>query len=149
MLKREDIEKREDLILSPFATRAAASRGRIVPEEAGKVWAVYPRPQLQRDSFLSLNGLWNLKGKKIVVPFSPEAPLSGFLEGRHFKHVPMLMKYEKTVVLPDDFRKGKRVLLHFGAVDQTCEVLVNHIPVGKHAGGYLPFTCDITDKTEK
>ncbi|MCR5032915.1 MAG: MFS transporter [Lachnospiraceae bacterium] len=119
--------------------------GRIVPEEAGKVWAVYPRPQLQRDSFLSLNGLWNLKGKKIVVPFSPEAPLSGFLEGRHFKHVPMLMKYEKTVVLPDDFRKGKRVLLHFGAVDQTCEVLVNHISVGKHAGGYLPFTCDITD----
>ncbi len=120
--------------------------GQIVPGEAAKVWDIYPRPQMKRDSFLSLNGLWTLNGKEILVPFSPEAPLSGFLQGKHFKHVPMLMKYEKTIALPESFReRGKRILLHFGAVDQTCEVYVNHRQVGDHAGGYLPFTCDITD----
>ena len=111
----------------------------------------YPRPQLRRDSYVNLNGVWNYTvedgeeyTKKntgtIVVPFSPESLLSGCdfqLQSGE------TLWYERTFTLPDGFRKD-RVLLHFGAVDQSCRVLVNDKPVGGHEGGYLPFTLDIT-----
>ncbi len=112
----------------------------------------YPRPQLRRDSYLNLNGVWNYTvedgeeyTKKntgtIVVPFSPESLLSGCdfqLQSGE------TLWYERTFTLPDGFRKD-RVLLHFGAVDQSCRVLVNDKMVGSHEGGYLPFTLDITN----
>lgn len=111
----------------------------------------YPRPQLRRDSYLCLNGLWDYtvedgdeysrrRSGKILVPFSPESLLSGCdfrLESGE------TLWYERTFTLPEGFRRD-RVLLHFGAVDQCCRVLVNDRPVGGHQGGYLPFTLDVT-----
>ncbi|MDK1328968.1 sugar-binding domain-containing protein [Arthrobacter sp. zg-Y1143] len=114
----------------------------------------YPRPQLVRDSYLNLNGYWEYAVTpaavqqppdtwegQILVPFSPEAPLSGV--GRQLQPDQALW-YRRTVRLPEGFA-GERVLLHFGAVDQSCTVTVNGIPVGGHVGGYLPFTLDVTD----
>lgn len=101
----------------------------------------YPQPQLRRDSFLSLNGAWQLNGNEITVPFPPEsraAQYQGALDE--------LMSYERAFELPKGFYQGRqRVLLHFGAVDQVCHVYVNNHLVIKHEGGYLPFSADVTD----
>ncbi len=135
----------------------------------------YPRPQMRRDSFLNLNGRWEYAvrsdGKapeefdgEIIVPFSPESLLSGVLRQVGPEDV---LWYRRRFTLPEGFRKererkrdalqnGKwiylpdgsgqdRVLLHFGAVDQSCKVFLNGELVGEHEGGYLPFSCDITD----
>ena len=114
----------------------------------------YPRPQLVRDSYLNLNGYWAYAltpdsraaapeawDGQILVPFSPEAPLSGV--GRQLQPAEALW-YRRSITLPDGFA-GERVLLHFGAVDQSCTVTVNGVPVGGHDGGYLPFSLDVTD----
>lgn len=111
----------------------------------------YPRPGLVRDSYLNLNGEWEYcisTQKKtdqydgtILVPFSPESMLSGvgkILQPDQYLH------YRTSFSIPEGFVK-KRVLLHFGAVDQECEVYVNGVYVGKHIGGYLPFSFDITE----
>ncbi|MBR2043550.1 MAG: glycoside hydrolase family 2 [Clostridia bacterium] len=108
----------------------------------------YPRPQLKRESFLSLDGIWELyaDGEKydILVPFCVESALSGvnksFASG--------LFCYKKHFVLPNGFNKG-RVLIHFGAVDQKCTLLINGREVGEHTGGYNAFSFDITDYIEK
>lgn len=102
-------------------------------------WNVYPRPQMKRDSFYSLNGIWELNGTPVRVPFPPQAQLSGY-KGQIHKH----MIYRKCFSLPEDFCKG-RVLLHFGAVDQIAEVYLNGCFVCRHEGGYLPFSADITE----
>ena len=110
----------------------------------------YPRPQLRRDSYLSLCGPWQLSVKKgentthlgtIAVPFPPEARLSG-IERPLQKGERYL--YEKTVTLPEDFCRDV-VLLHFGAVDQIATVSVNGSVFPAHVGGYLPFSLDVTD----
>ncbi len=124
---------------------------------ADHVWQEYPRPQMVRDSYINLNGLWNYSianthlsipdsldrirwDGKILVPFSPEAPLSG---------VKRQLKPGQTLCYQRDFALGTlsegRLLLHFGAVDQRCRVCINEKLVGNHEGGYLPFTLDITD----
>lgn len=102
-------------------------------------WQSYPRPQLKRDSYVILNGKWRLNGKSIEVPFAPQSSLSGY-EGA----IADELVYETTFSIPESFKDG-RVLLHFGAVDQVCEVYVNSILAGKHEGGYLHFNFDITD----
>ena len=112
----------------------------------------YPRPQMVRESYVNLNGLWDCAFSlsaetprvyegQIVVPFSPEAPLSGV--GRPLGRTEVL-HYRRIFTLPAGFRRG-RVLLHFGAVDQTAEVRLNGKPLGSHEGGYWPFTFDCTD----
>lgn len=108
----------------------------------------HPRPQLVRDTpWVSLNGRWEcgfspedsaVHNGTIVVPFSPEAPLSGV--GRQLQPGEWLF-YRRAFEPP----AGDRVLLHLGAVDQWCRVLVNGVVVGEHTGGYLPFSLDITD----
>jgi hypothetical protein len=112
----------------------------------------YPRPQLVRQSYLNLNGPWTYtvedsdeytrrRTGTIVVPFSPECLLSGCdfqLQSGE------TLWYERPFTLPEGFRRD-RVLLHFGAVDQSCTVYVNDRPAGRHEGGYLPFTLDITE----
>ncbi len=113
----------------------------------------YPRPQLVRDSHLNLNGHWDyaitpLEAEEpaaydgeILVPYSPETALSGV---RRTVSAREALWYRRTVVLPEHFVKD-RVLLHFGAVDQSCEVLLNGVKVGGHVGGYLPFVLDVTE----
>src|SRR5690606_29683741 len=122
---------------------------------ADAVLQEYPRPQLVRDSYLNLNGHWDYAivparggsappvewDGKFLVPFSPEAPLSGV--GRQLKPDETLW-YRRELTLPDGFALDK-VLLHFGAVDQDCAVYLNGTLVGAHSGGYLPFAIDVTE----
>lgn len=103
------------------------------------VWQEHPNPMLRRETWISLNGEWMLNKLPIRVPFPPQSVLSGY-KGE----VGDVFHYERQFILPDGFAGG-RVLLHFGAVDQIAEVRVNKTFIGKHAGGYLPFTFDVTN----
>lgn len=116
----------------------------------------YPRPQLRRNSYLNLNGIWEYAITKtaekpaamqgeIVVPFSPETPLSGV---GHILQPDEYLWYRRSVTLPEGFFRGGRRLLHFGAVDQCCTVWVNGQEAGSHTGGYLPFALDVTELIE-
>lgn len=122
-----------------------------------RTWNVYPRPQLVRDDWLSLDGEWDFrihkgaegmapaKADKITVPFCPESRLSG-IEKRIAPDE--VMVYERSFVLPDEWLK-KNIVLHFGAVDQTAKVFVNDEAAAEHEGGYLPFEADITGLVKK
>lgn len=115
----------------------------------------YPRPQLRRQEWLSLNGMWDFAtdvngalrlpseiqwDKKILVPFAPETPRSGVGDVGFFR----ACWYRQTLPLPKQ-SKGSRTLLHFGAVDYSATVWVNGSLAGTHEGGYTPFSFDITD----
>ena len=109
-------------------------------------WQVYPRPQMRRDSYLNLNGLWefsagDLYADRFRVPFCPESRLSNI--STHFPEGSALC-YRRSFVLPEGFHRG-RVLLHIGAADQIAEVTVNGKFIGRHVGGYEAFSFDITD----
>ncbi|MDR7050943.1 beta-galactosidase/beta-glucuronidase [Duganella sp. 3397] len=123
------------------------------PTSAASLFA-YPRPQLVRDDWTSLNGAWEFAfdderrhrcardaiawTRHIVVPFAPEAPASGIGDpGFH-----PCVWYRRTL---DHIVLGQRVLLHFGAVDYAARVWVNDQLVAEHEGGHTPFTADITD----
>jgi len=121
----------------------ALDRDSVLPE--------YPRPQLQRDSYLNLNGVWRYAitasaappetwDGDILVPFSPECVLSGvervLAPGEY-------LWYSRSFTLPEGFSRG-RVLLNFGAVDQTATVYLNGQELLTHVGGYLPFTVELT-----
>ena len=114
----------------------------------------YPRPLLMREDYQILNGWWDYAFTidykqpqqyegRILVPFSPETALSGV--GRQLKPDEYLW-YRRNFDLPGwDREKGQnRILLHFGAVDQSCEVRINGHKVNRHTGGYLPFEVDIS-----
>lgn len=109
----------------------------------------YPRPQLVREQWMNLNGTWDfLFGdereedgwRSIEVPFAYQAPLSGIGTNRMCDD----MTYRRNVIIPEEW-KGRRVRLHFGAVDYRCRVYVNDSFVGKHTGGNIGFSFDITD----
>lgn len=106
-------------------------------------WTAYPRPQLKRNKYVSLNGEWELDGHQINVPFAPQSDLSGY-QGE----IADVMMYHRSFSIPSDFDLD-RILLHFGAVDQIAEVKVNEISVGRNEGGYLPFSFDITEVVKK
>lgn len=118
---------------------------------ANNILPEYPRPNLVRNSYLNLNGKWEYcinKTKEvkeydgeILVPFSPETLLSGV---KKTVAPDDYLHYKKTFVLPEGFRK-ERVLLHFGSVDQECEVYLNGKLLGEHKGGYSSFAFDVTD----
>ncbi len=118
-------------------------------EESRLTWEEYPRPQMKRDSYISLCGDWELSVLKdseeglgnIVIPYPPESRISGI--GRQLSADEKYI-YRKKFTLPDKFNRG-RVLLHFGAVDQICSVTVNGKHIGDNIVGYLPFEFDITD----
>ncbi len=113
----------------------------------------YPRPQMVREPWMNLNGLYEyeITGEgaqwishvdgKIRVPFALESCLSGVCKKLHSDE---RLWYRRTFTLPESF-SGKRVLLHFGAVDWQCKAYVNHTLVAEHTGGYCPFSADITD----
>ena len=119
----------------------------------------HPRPDLQRDSWLNLNGEWQFdvdeKGdgeqrgwtfghdfaQTILVPFCPESRLSGLgLPTNYLPHV----WYRRHFQVPAELH-GKRLLLHFGAVDYHARVWLNGQLMGEHRGGYTPFVFDVTD----
>ena len=114
---------------------------------------VYPRPQLVRNDWLSLDGIWAFSTKKegepgmpsksgsIRVPFCPESRLSGVRKRIEADDV---MLYGTKFEVPEEWN-GKRLIVHFGAVDQTAKVYVDGKYAGSHEGGYLPFSIDITD----
>ena len=112
--------------------------GEALDPKEEKVWREYPRPQMKRSSWMSLNGIWKLDGKEIRVPFPPQSQLSNYRN-----KVKEAFTYEKTFSAPEF--KNNRVLLHFGAVDQIAEVSLNGKCLGVHEGGYLAFSYDVTD----
>jgi hypothetical protein len=113
----------------------------------------HPRPQLVRADWLNLNGLWEFDiaqpgdeppfgralTKKILVPFPVESSLSGV--GQKAQEV----WYRRTFRVDPWMESGKRILLHFGAVDWETRVWVNGREVAQHRGGYDAFSVDITD----
>ena len=112
----------------------------------GQPWDAYPRPQLKRKSYFSLNGEWdfwsgNGERETILVPYPPESILSGI--NRDMGKFPTL-KYRKIFTLPPSFIKD-RVILNFGACDQIAKVKLNGVLIGEHKGGYDPFSFDITE----
>jgi beta-galactosidase/beta-glucuronidase len=114
----------------------------------------YPRPQLVRDNWQSLNGTWQFAfdderryklpedpiewTHQITVPFAPEAPASGIGDTGYHTVCWYRREFEAT---PGD----ERLILHFGAVDYAARVWVNHRMVVEHEGGHTPFSADITD----
>jgi beta-galactosidase/beta-glucuronidase len=117
-----------------------------------KAWPEHPRPQLVRDSWTNLNGLWDYAivpkdtaqptawDGKILVPFAPEAALSGV--GRKLEPDQALW-YQRGIELKP--AAGKRTLLHFEAVDYQTTAWLNGKQIGTHTGGHTPFSFDVTD----
>ena len=117
----------------------------------------YPRPIMERTEWKNLNGLWDYaiieKGKhtpsvfdgKILVPFAVESSLSGV--GKTVGAEKELV-YRRSFDVPSSW-KGKRFLLHFGAVDWRTYVWVNEVKVGSHTGGFTPFSFDITEALQR
>ena len=114
----------------------------------------YPRPQMVRDRWQNLNGVWQFSdassgeeppfgrqlGERVLVPYPIESALSGIQ--RHEDR----MFYRRTFEVPAGWREGdQRLMLHFGAVDYEATVFVNGERVGSHAGGYDEFSFDVTD----
>ena len=112
----------------------------------------YPRPQMERSNWMSLNGVYDyaIKGAgcewaeefdgKIVVPFAVESMLSGVQK----QLLPnQRLWYKKAFTVPENM-KGKNILLNFAAVDWQCKVYINKSLVGTHTGGYTSFSFDIT-----
>ena len=119
----------------------------------------YPRPDLMRAVWQTLNGEWEFdfddqnKGimehwfepsrplsRKIKVPFSFQSSLSGIADPSFHE----VVWYRRMIQIPTGWR-SRRIMLHFGAVDYQATVWVNGNQVGEHLGGHVGFECDITD----
>lgn len=122
-----------------------------------QVLTEYPRPQFQRADYINLNGLWDYAISRrrgfpdaydgqILVPFSPEALLSGVerqLQPGEFLWYRRFLPIEEAQLYQND-----HLILHFGAIDHEADIFLNGEKVCSHRGGYLPFTCDITSYLE-
>lgn len=158
------------IVLTPLICRAQTGSWQPVKGSLTTPWTAqvgpdnvhtqYPRPQMRRQHWQHLNGLWSYKitpaltntpaaagleqnsggGSKILVPFSVASNLSGV--GKSLSPEQKLW-YQRQFTIPASW-KGQRVLLHFGAVDWQTTVWVNGQKVGGHQGGYSSFSFDIT-----
>jgi beta-galactosidase/beta-glucuronidase len=114
----------------------------------------YPRPQLVRSAWQTLDGAWDFAldpdavwrspsavsfSRTITVPFTPETEASGIGETGFFR----ACWYRRTFSAP--LAAQQRLLLHFGAVDYACRVWLNGALLGEHLGGYTPFHFDVTE----
>jgi hypothetical protein len=111
----------------------------------------YPRPQLTRPDWQSLNGIWQFAaasnintppvgstlGEEALVPYPIESALSGIMRHENY------MYYRKTFTVPAGWA-GRNVQLNFGAVDWQSKVWVNGTLLGTHEGGYDKFSYDVT-----
>ena len=123
----------------------------------------HPQPQFQRADWLNLNGIWDFQfddqdlglaqnwqnglsefSRPILVPFAFESPASGIGETGFHPRV----WYSRTFSVPDSWA-GRRLMLHFGAVDYRAMVWVNGKYAGDHEGGHTPFSFDITRMLKK
>ncbi len=141
-----DWQPAEHTMLTPWGEK-------VTPKNA---WREYPRPQMVRDNWTNLNGLWQyavtantaakpaqMKGD-ILIPFALETPLSGV--GRRLEPNEVIW-YQHDFSLKS-LPKG-RLLLNFEGVDYKCMVWINGKMVGDHVGGNLPFSFDVTDQIRK
>ena len=111
----------------------------------------YPRPNLKRESFVCLNGYWDLAicqnnkeinyDKKVLVPFAVESPLS---EVNHLLEPDEILVYKRVFNYKKP-AKPKHLFLNCDGIDQICEVYINNNFVGKHVGGYTKFKFDISE----
>src|SRR3712207_5933720 len=138
-------QMRQPRLTTPWTDQV--SPGNALPE--------YPRPQLTRVRWQTLNGVWQFAGaaaaevppvgedlaERILVPYPTESALSGIQ--RHEDH----MWYRRTFEVPASWQvgNGQRLRLHFGAVDHAATVWVNGTEVAEHTGGYTAFSVDVTD----
>lgn len=120
-------------------------------------WPQYPRPQLRREPWRSLNGIWTYQSaqgagdvkspprlplrQEVLIPSCIESGISGIMtEG--MTH----MWFGTTFTIPPEWRGGKRVLLNFEAVDYEATVFINGVQLAFHRGGYFRFSLDVTEK---
>jgi beta-galactosidase/beta-glucuronidase len=113
----------------------------------------YPRPQMKRNNWFNLNGLWDyaIRSKsqnycdsfdgKILVPFPLESALSGV---KKTLTPSKKIWYHRKFSIPSTWI-GQKMLLHFGAVDWEASIWVNKQEVGYHKGGFTPFYFEISD----
>jgi beta-galactosidase/beta-glucuronidase len=157
------------VLLFSMVSNAQQPGWQIVPGHITTQWAKdvnpsntlpdYPRPQMQRNQWQNLNGLWqysivpvsndksipNVFDGNILVPFAVESALSGVAKtvGKD-----SILWYQ-TIINTSSKLKNKKVLLHFGAVDWRSEIYINGNKIAMHEGGYDPFTVDITHSLKK
>ncbi len=163
--RKKDVTKNQ--LYTPWGEALMERLQTQKPGEAEEfcVLSEYPRPQMRRRNARILNGWWNYAVTeyeseepepwegRILVPFSPESVLSGV--ARQLLPNESLW-YEREIVFSGQELERKengrftagRLLLHFGAVDQACQVWWNGKRLGGHQGGYLPFTFEVTELIE-
>ena len=125
--------------------RLYTEEGRNLSEAA---WTAYPRPQMRREDWLCLNGIWNLtvlhreeiRKEQIRVPFCAESLLAGLEDAPEIGDV---LIYRRNFTLPDHWQ-GRRIILHFGAVSRFAVVSVNGQEVCMNENAYLAFSADVT-----
>jgi len=141
----QDWSMKKARLMTTFASRIDTSN----------VLGEYPRPQMVRQNWMNLNGIWQYQpgvsandvlpvGKltsKILVPFPVESAISGVMEAHD------RLWYRRTFTVPAEWA-GQRILIHFGAVDYEAQVYVNGHSLGIHKGGYDEFSYDITSYIE-
>ncbi|AQT69112.1 Beta-galactosidase [Anaerohalosphaera lusitana] len=138
----KDWQPADGPLMTPWADDVSPDN--VLPE--------YPRPQMVRDDWQNLNGLWNYAiveknaakpsnwDGEILVPFCAESALSGVMK----KVLPDQALWYRTT-FDASVKNDQRKLLHFGAVDWKTTAWVNCKLVGEHVGGFDPFTFDITE----
>ncbi|MEW5978616.1 MAG: sugar-binding domain-containing protein [Acidobacteriota bacterium] len=123
----------------------------------------YPRPDLVRSDWQTLNGRWEFEfddgnrgmaehwfdgsrsfSRSITVPYAFQSKLSGIGDAGFHD----VVWYRRTFRIPDQW-KSRRVVLHFGAVDYEAMVWINGSQAGSHQGGHVGFSMDITDWLRK